>query len=151
MWLLAGWAWATAMQKVKILAVPYPAARDAACQRAFEPVGRRPGALDAIRRKLYQVMWDDVGVLRSAESLTRARSSLNALAAAISSMGVGNTEPRYNLTWMDRLNLENLILTSRAICAAAEVRTDSRGAHFREDHPDQSDITASRYTVARAK
>ncbi len=148
---LAGVSMATALRKVEKLADPDPSALDAARQRAFEPLGRRPGDLDAIRRKLYQVMWDDVGVLRSAESLARARSSLNALAAAISSMGVGSTEPRYNLTWMDRLNLENLILTSRAICAAAEMRTDSRGAHFREDHPEQSDIAASRFTVVRAK
>jgi fumarate reductase flavoprotein subunit len=148
---LAGVAMATALRKVEKLADPDPAALDAARQRAFEPLGRRPGDLDAIRRKLYQVMWDDVGVLRSADRLTRARSSLNALAAAISSMGVGSTEPRYNLAWMDRLNLENLILVSRAICAAAEMRTDSRGAHFREDHPEQSDIATSRYTVVRAK
>ena len=148
---LAGVSMATALRKVEKLADPDPAALDAARQRAFEPLGRRPGDLDAIRRKLYQVMWDDVGVLRSAESLGRARGSLNALAAAVSSMGVGNTEPRYNLTWMDRLNLENLILVSRAICAAAEMRADSRGAHFREDHPEQSDIAASRFTVVRAK
>ena len=148
---LAGVSMATALRKVEKLADPDPAALDAARQRAFEPLGRRPGDLDAIRRKLYQVMWDDVGVLRSAEGLGRARSSLNALAAAISSMGVGSTEPRYNLTWMDRLNLENLILASRAICAAAEMRTDSRGAHFREDYPEPSDIAASHYTVVRAK
>jgi fumarate reductase flavoprotein subunit len=148
---LAGVAMAAALRKVEKLADPDPAALDAARQRAFEPLGRRPGDLDAIRRKLYQVMWDDVGVLRTAESLSRARGSLNALAAAISSMGAGSTEPRYNLTWMDRLNLENLILTSRAICAAADARADSRGAHFREDFPEPSDVAASRYTVVRAK
>ena len=54
-------------------------------------------------------------------------------------MGVPNPEKRYNLTWMDRLNLENLVLTSRAICTAALARTDSRGAHFREDFPAKSD------------
>jgi len=148
---LAGVAMAAALRKVEKLADPDPAALDAARQRAFEPLGRRPGDLDAIRRKLYQVMWDDVGVLRTAESLSRARGSLNALAAAISSMGAGSTEPRYNLTWMDRLNLENLILTSRAICAAADARADSRGAHFREDFPEPSDVAASRYTVVGAK
>ena len=51
-------------------------------------------------------------------------------------MGVADTEKRYNLTWMDRLNLENLVLISRAICAAAQARTDSRGAHYREDFPE---------------
>ena len=65
-------------------------------------------------------------------------------------MGVPDPDPRYNLTWMDRLNLENLVLVSRAICAAAQARTDSRGAHFREDYPQTSDLMTSHYTVARA-
>ena len=56
---------------------------------------------------------------------------------------------RYNLTWMDRLNLENLTLVSRAICAAADFRRDSRGAHFREDFPQTSDLAASCYTSVR--
>ena len=55
-------------------------------------------------------------------------------------MGVADAEKRYNLTWMDRLNLENLVLVSRAICAAAQARTDSRGAHYREDFPQTSDL-----------
>jgi fumarate reductase flavoprotein subunit len=50
---------------------------------------------------------------------------------------------------MDRLNLESLILVSRAICAAALARTDSRGAHFREDFPTSSDLATSRYTLTR--
>ena len=65
-------------------------------------------------------------------------------------MGVADPEKRYNLTWMDRLNLENLVLASRAICAAAQARTDSRGAHYREDFPETSDLAASHYTVVRA-
>ena len=50
---------------------------------------------------------------------------------------------------MDRLNLENLTLVSGAICAAADFRRDSRGAHFREDFPQMSDLAASRYTSVR--
>ena len=56
---------------------------------------------------------------------------------------------RYNLTWMDRLNLENLTLVSRAIAAAADARRDSRGAHFREDFPHVSDLASSAYTRVR--
>ena len=66
-------------------------------------------------------------------------------------MGVADPARRYNLTWMDRLNLENLIQVSRTICAAAQARTDSRGAHFREDFPATSDLATSRYTVVRAR
>jgi len=148
---LAGVAMATALRKVEKLPDPSPAALEAARQRAFEPLGRRPGDLEAIRRKLFQIMWDDVGVLRTADSLARGRTALNALAAAISSMGVGNNEPRYNMAWTDRLNLENLILVSRAICAAADARSDSRGAHFREDFPQASDLAQSRYTVVQTQ
>jgi fumarate reductase flavoprotein subunit len=125
------------------------AALEAAQERAFAPLGRRGGDLDAIRRTLYDVMWNEVGILRTAESLARGRAALASLWSDIKSSGVADPEPRYNLTWMDRLNLENLILASRAICAAAETRRDSRGAHFREDFPDTSDLAASRYTVAR--
>jgi fumarate reductase flavoprotein subunit len=148
---LAGDAMAAALRRVERFAEPDRAALEVAQARAFEPLGRRPGDLEAVRRKLYQVVWDDVGILRTAESLARARTTLATLAAAISSMGVGDAERRYNLTWMDRLNLENLILVSQAICAAAEARNDSRGAHFREDHPESSDLATSRYTVVRAK
>ena len=95
-------------------------------------------------------MWDDVGILRTAEGLSRARHELNNLATAISLMGVADPEKRYNLTWMDRLNLENLVLISRAICAAAQARTDSRGAHYREDFPETSELASSHYTVVRA-
>jgi fumarate reductase flavoprotein subunit len=95
-------------------------------------------------------MWNDVGILRTAEGLARARHELNNLASAIALMGVANPEKRYNLTWMDRLNLENLVLVSRAICAAAVARADSRGAHFREDFPEMSDLATSHYTVVRA-
>jgi fumarate reductase flavoprotein subunit len=132
-------------------ALPDPdlSAIDAARERAFAPLGRRGGDLDAIRRALYDVMWDEVGILRTADSLARGHATLASLWSDIQAAGVGDPEPRYNLTWMDRLNLESLILVSRAICAAAEARRDSRGAHFREDFPDTSDLATSRYTVAR--
>jgi fumarate reductase flavoprotein subunit len=94
-------------------------------------------------------MWNDVGILRTAESLARGRAALDGMWRDIEASGVPDTDRRYNLTWMDRLNLENQILVSRAICAAARARTDSRGAHFREDFPAASDFAASRYTLTR--
>jgi fumarate reductase flavoprotein subunit len=52
---------------------------------------------------------------------------------------------------MDRLNLENLIMVSRAVCVAAQARCDSRGAHFREDFSAAADLVASRHTVVRLR
>jgi fumarate reductase flavoprotein subunit len=132
-------------------ALPEPdkAAIDAARERAFALLGRKPGPLLEMREQLYSNMWDDVGILRTAESLARGMAALDALANDIAGCGVPGSSRRYNLTWMDRLNLENLTLVSRAIAAAADFRRDSRGAHFREDFPRTSDLTASAYTTVR--
>jgi fumarate reductase flavoprotein subunit len=148
---LAGDAIARQITRSQPLSDVDRAALDAAQARAFGPLGRRAGDLTAIRRRLYDVMWNDVGILRSPDSLARGRAALDALWADISAAGTGAAEARYNLAWMDRLNLESLILTSRAICAAAIARADSRGAHFREDHPGASDLATSRYTIARLR
>jgi fumarate reductase flavoprotein subunit len=132
-------------------ALPEPdrAAIEAARERAFTPLGKKPGDLSAMREHLYNVMWNDVGILRTGDSLARGKVALDSLAKEIEACGVADTSRRYNLTWMDRLNLENLTLVSRAICAAANHRTDSRGAHFREDFPKASDLDTSHYTQAR--
>ena len=47
------------------------------------------------------------------------------------------------------MNLSNLIVVSGAICAAAEARTDSRGAHFREDFPETGDLDTSAFSRVR--
>jgi fumarate reductase flavoprotein subunit len=136
-------------QRKGVLVEPDKRAIDAAYDRAFTPLGRKPGDLPAMRERLYNVMWDDVGILRTAESLARGKAALDALANDIADCGVADLSRRYNLTWMDRLNLENLTLVSRAIAAAADFRRNSRGAHFREDFPQTSDLTASAYTTVR--
>jgi fumarate reductase flavoprotein subunit len=124
---------------------------DETVARAFAPFSRRAGNLPEMRERLYSIMWDDVGILRSAESLEHGTAALDTLSRDLADCGVADDSRRYNLTWMDRLNLENLTLVSRAIAAAADFRRDSRGAHFREDFPGVSDLAASAYTRVRLK
>ena len=148
---LAGVSMAAKTNSAAALPDPDPAALERALARAFLPLGQRRGDLGAIREKLYDVMWNEVGILRTADTLARGTAALDTLARDIADSGVADTDRRYNLTWMDRLNLESLILVSRAICAAAIARTDSRGAHFREDFPAASDLATSRYTLTRLR
>ncbi len=56
-----------------------------------------------------------------------------------------------NMTWHDWLNLRNQILISRAIAAAALMREDSRGAHFRTDYPETDSLDGSRNTLVRLR
>jgi fumarate reductase flavoprotein subunit len=132
-------------------ALPEPdkAVLHSALERAFAGLGRKGGDLEGARRTLLSAMWEDAGILRNGKSLARAQSTLNGLARDIPGMGMGSGDPAFNLTFMDRLNLENLILVSRAIVASALAREDSRGAHFREDFPQTSELSTSRYTLAR--
>ncbi|TSA18237.1 MAG: FAD-binding protein [Betaproteobacteria bacterium] len=123
------------------------AAVEAACRA---PLGRAAGDVEGVRQDLYELMWDDVGIVRDAKGLARARGALTGLQARLDATGVNAGDLRYNLAWHDWLNLKNLILVSRAICEAALVRENSRGAHYREDFPEEGELASSTYSVVRA-
>src|SRR3954454_5261471 len=146
---IAGASMARAVLREGSHADPDATAIDRSLDRAFSPLGRRSGDLNEIREGLLETMWNEVGILRSGNGLARGAATLEALRDGVGRCGVPDVDRRYNLTWTDRLNLENLIQVSRTICAAAQARIDSRGAHFREDHPATSDLATSRYTVVR--
>ncbi|HJS76395.1 MAG TPA: FAD-binding protein [Burkholderiales bacterium] len=129
---------------------PDPVAIDAAiasCERPFD--GRGASSLEPIREKLYNVMWEKVGIIRDAAGLLEAQADLNALDRALDGDSLPSTERAFNLTWHDWLNLKSLVAVSRAIAAAAIARCDSRGAHFRSDFPAPGPLEQSAYTSLR--
>ena len=91
-------------------------------------------------------MWNDVGIIRDARGLERAGAALIELRTGLSDVKLDENNLVYNLGWHDWLNLENLLLISDAVRVAAIARENSRGAHFRTDHPDAGDLSTSRYT-----
>lgn len=123
------------------------AAVEAECRA---PLARPPGDFENVRHALYELMWDDVGIVRDAKGLARARDALSGLQARLDATGVDASDLRYNLAWHDWMNLNNLILVSRAICEAALVRENSRGAHYREDFPDAGELATSTYSLVQA-
>jgi len=122
------------------------AAIDAAVAACRAPLAQPAGDLNAIREALYEVLWDDVGIVRDAASLKRAQGRLDELEARLMETGVASADLCFNLTWHDWLNLKSQLLVSKSICFAALAREDSRGAHFRSDFPDVHDIDHSTYT-----
>jgi fumarate reductase flavoprotein subunit len=119
---------------------------DAAIARCRVPFGKRPGDLAGLREKLYDVMWDDVGIVRDAASLAHAEGALRDLEAELDQTGIAEGNLAFNLTWHDWLNMKSLLLVSSSIRFAAAAREDSRGSHFRADFPDVRDLENSRYT-----
>jgi fumarate reductase flavoprotein subunit len=124
---------------------PDAAAIEDAVLRATAPLRRPAGDLDAIRERLYDVMWDDVGIVRDAKGLKRAEGALDELEARLDAAGAAGGQLAFNLTWHDWLNLKNLLLVSKAIRASAVAREDSRGAHYRADFPEVRDLERSRF------
>ncbi|MBS0305825.1 MAG: FAD-binding protein [Proteobacteria bacterium] len=112
------------------------------------PFALTAGDLEPIRDALFECMWDDVGILRNAQGLERAAERLRELDARLARTGVAAGDRAFHLGWHDWLNLRSLISVSRVVAAAALAREDSRGAHFREDHPGTGNLAQSSYTVA---
>jgi fumarate reductase flavoprotein subunit len=117
--------------------------------RALHPFSRRRGDLNRLRERLFDIMWEDVGVVRDAAGLDRAIAALGDIEAELLATGVATGERRFNLTWHDWLNLRSLVEVSRVIAAAAKWRQNSRGAHFRSDFPAPGDFNSSRFSIAR--
>jgi fumarate reductase flavoprotein subunit len=122
---------------------------EAAQARALAPVGRPQTDLEPIRERLFEVMWDDVGIVRDAASLRRAQAALAEIDADLDRAGIAGTDLRFNLTWHDWLNLRSLVEVSHVIAAAALARENSRGAHYRADFPAPGDLASSMFTSAQ--
>jgi fumarate reductase flavoprotein subunit len=119
--------------------------------RAEHPFSRQAGDLNALREKLLDTMWDEVGVVRDRLSIERGLAALDAIEAELLATGVVDRDRRFNLTWHDWLNLRSLCEISRVIALAAARRENSRGAHYRSDFPEPGDLATSTFTVARQK
>jgi len=128
---------------------PDPAVLEAAAAAALRPFGRKPGGLHALRLRLESLMWDKVGINRDAAALGEALGALDGLSAELEATGLPAGGREFNLTWHDWLNLDSLLVASKAIAVAALAREDSRGAHFRADFPETGSLEETRYTSVR--
>ena len=118
---------------------------------ARHPFSKTPSDIHSIRDRLMNIMWDDVGIMRTAKGLEQGIARVRDLKAELLETGLADDDMVFNLTWHDWLNVRSLIEVSEVIAEAALWRENSRGAHFREDFPDQGDLDTSYFTLARQK
>ncbi|MEK9717551.1 MAG: FAD-binding protein, partial [Candidatus Puniceispirillum sp.] len=138
-------------QKMTALHDPDETILQAELERALLPFAAKPGNVQALRDRLLDIMWDDVGVMRDAAGLARGIDRVAELKAEMLTVGVAADNLAFNLSWHDWLNLQSLIDISEVIARAGLWRENSRGAHFREDFPDAGRMEESYFTVAREK
>jgi fumarate reductase flavoprotein subunit len=122
---------------------------EAARAGALHPFTLPYGDLAVLRERLQTLMWEEVGILRDRQGLERGLAGLRDLGEVLSRTGIGEASRNFNLAWQDWLNLESQILVAQAIARAALHRENSRGAHYREDFPEEGSLSETRYTVVR--
>src|SRR5437867_6177764 len=83
---------------------------------------------------MQRVMWDDVGPFRTKEKLARALATFDDMARQLGELPP-NSRHAFDLSRLDWLDLRNMLLVARTVTQAALQRTESRGAHQREDLP----------------
>ena len=121
----------------------------AECETPFNSGKTAHGSLEPLRERLYEVMWEKAGIIRDAAGLRSGLSELAAIESELNACGIADANRAFNLSWHDWLNLRSLVQTSRVIAEAALARTDSRGAHFREDFLEAGPLEQSAYTSVR--
>ncbi len=89
-------------------------------------------ALGEMWAELQKLMWDKVGVLRTGDKLTAALSRIRDMRTALDSIAPADAA-EFNLTLQDWYDLRSALLTAESVTLAAINRTESRGAHQRED------------------
>ncbi len=101
-----------------------------------------------VQQDLQDLMQDNVGIVRNEDDMAKAVEGIGALRArAATASAPGNRE--YNPGWHTAMDLKNLLMVSEAIARSAMDRRESRGGHFREDHPAKSDEYAHHNTVLK--
>ncbi|MBY6188439.1 succinate dehydrogenase flavoprotein subunit [Marinobacter hydrocarbonoclasticus] len=92
-----------------------------------------------IRKDLQQCMQLNFSVFRQGESMAQGLTELKAIQERLQSAKLSDTSKAFNTQRIECLELDNLMETAVATAMAANYRTESRGAHSREDFPERDD------------
>jgi succinate dehydrogenase/fumarate reductase flavoprotein subunit len=90
------------------------------------------GNLSEIRQDLKKIMWFKAGIIRKKENLEEAVVRLNELTECLPRVQIKDSRGLVKY-----LEVCNMLLLSEMVCRAALVRTESRGAHYRSDYPEE--------------
>ena len=98
--------------------------------------------VNELRSELKDVMWNNVGILRDEKSLTNALESIDNISNKFGKFNIRNCKAEYEL--------QNMIIVSELIAKCALNRKESRGAHYRLDYLNTSEIS-EHSTISKAE
>ncbi len=103
---------------------------------------------DAIKIEMQQTMTDKVGIFRTGADLQEAVHRLQALVLRSRNIGLRHRADGPNPELVTAYRTQRMLKVALCIATGALARTESRGAHFREDFPARDDAAWLRRTLA---
>jgi succinate dehydrogenase / fumarate reductase flavoprotein subunit len=125
------------------------AATDAALgrfDRVRQASGGRPTA--SLRDEMQRAMQKDAAVFRTGESLAEGCRAVGAAFGAMEELRISDRSLVFNTDLIEALELDNLMRQALVTIHSARNRTESRGAHAREDFPARDDVHWLKHTLA---
>lgn len=89
--------------------------------------------LDDIQKHLKETMWHKGGIVRSEQSLKEALEEILSAREGLERVRVGSPQQLWQA-----IELGNMLTLAEMILSSALMRTESRGAHYRSDYPQES-------------
>jgi succinate dehydrogenase / fumarate reductase flavoprotein subunit len=102
-----------------------------------------------VRADMQEAMTSLCSVYREERGLDELLTRLSQLKSAYGDIYIDNKGSTYNTDLMEAIELEALLGLAEAIVFSARSRTESRGAHYREDYPERDDENWLSHSLVR--